>query len=97
MRGKQCMTAVLLAGGKSSRMGYHPKQQLMIDGESFQTRILKQLQGFGEIAISRRKENAENAEDIPYPLWQDQIPEGSPVVYSGRLMRQCFSWPVIIR
>ena len=43
------MTAVLLAGGKSSRMGYHPKQQLMLDGESFQTRILKQLQGFGEI------------------------------------------------
>ena len=28
------MTAVLLAGGKSSRMGYHPKQQLMLDGES---------------------------------------------------------------
>ena len=53
MREKQCMTAVLLAGGKSSRMGYHPKQQLMLDGESFQTRILKQLQGFGEIAISR--------------------------------------------
>ena len=51
MREKQCMTAVLLAGGKSSRMGYHPKQQLMLDGESFQTRILKQLQGFGEIAI----------------------------------------------
>ena len=57
------MTAVLLAGGKSSRMGYHPKQQLMLDGESFQTRILKQLQGFGEIAISRRKVNEENAEE----------------------------------
>ena len=87
------MTAVLLAGGKSSRMGYHPKQQLMIDGESFQTRILKQLQGFGEIAISRRNENEENAEDIPYPLWQEEC----SVVYSGRLMRQCFLWPVIIR
>lgn len=79
MRDKQCMTAVLLAGGKSSRMGYHPKQQLMIDGESFQTRILKQLQGFGEIAISRRNENEENAEDIPYPRWQDQIPDLGPL------------------
>lgn len=79
MRDKQCMTAVLLAGGKSSRMGYHPKQQLMLDGESFQNRILKQLQGFGEIAISRRNENEENAEDIPYPLWQDQIPGLGPL------------------
>lgn len=60
-------------------MGYHPKQQLMIDGESFQTRILKQLQGFGEIAISRRKVNEENAENIPYPLWQDQIPDLGPL------------------
>ena len=60
----------------------------MLDGESFQTRILKQLQGFGEIAISRRKVNEENAEDIPYPVsythldvYKRQHPQQAGTVY----------------
>ena len=80
------MTAVLLAGGKSSRMGYQPKQHLVIEGESFQTRILKQFQGFGEIAVSvgngsekDRMNWPETGETAAYAVWRDRVSNLGPL------------------
>lgn len=59
------MTAVLMSGGKSSRMDFQPKQLLLFRGETFQARILRQLKGFGECAVS-------GVMAVPgYPLWRD--------------------------
>lgn len=80
------MTAVLLSGGKSSRMGYHPKQNLLLDGESFKQRILRQFQGFGEIAISVENGNEKEKSDWPeteesaaYPVWRDRFSNLGPL------------------
>lgn len=80
------MTAVLLSGGKSSRMGYQPKQHLVIEGESFQTRILKQFQGFGEIAVSvengsekDRMNWPETGETAAYAVWRDRVSNLGPL------------------
>lgn len=80
------MTAVLLAGGKSSRMGYHPKQNLLLDGESFKQRILRQFQGFGEIAVSvengsekDRTNWPDTGETAAYPVWWDRVSNLGPL------------------
>lgn len=67
------MTGVLMCGGKGRRMGYVPKQNLMIDGETFQTRILRSMNGFGEIALSCNV-------DVPgYTVWQDYFIDRGPI------------------
>ena len=67
------MTAVLMCGGKSSRMGYQPKQWIKIGDETFQDRILRQFQGFGECAISG-KEGVSGCE-----LWKDKYQDIGPL------------------
>lgn len=67
------MTGVLMCGGKGRRMGYLPKQNLILDGETFQTRILRSMDGFGEIALSCNT-------DVPeYTVWQDYFKGRGPI------------------
>lgn len=51
---RQKMTAVLLRGGQAKRMGYIPKETLLYQGITFQDKLLQELTGFAEIAISDR-------------------------------------------
>ncbi|MGL4760865.1 MAG: molybdopterin-guanine dinucleotide biosynthesis protein B [Sarcina sp.] len=49
---KSEMTAVILSGGKNSRMNYKTKAFLELDGKKFIDRILDKLTGFKEVCIS---------------------------------------------
>ncbi|MFR5265023.1 molybdopterin-guanine dinucleotide biosynthesis protein B [Clostridium sp.] len=49
---KSEITAVILSGGKNSRMNYKTKAFLDIDGKSFIEKRIEELQGFKEIIIS---------------------------------------------
>lgn len=67
------MTGVLMCGGKGRRMGCLPKQNLTIDGETFQTRILRSMSGFGEIALSC------NVGVPGHTVWQDYFIDRGPI------------------
>ena len=68
--------AVVLCGGKSSRMGTQ-KAFLTIDGETFLSRTLSQLQDFDEILISAN----DTGGDLPagYPVAADRYPACGPM------------------
>ncbi len=74
------------------------KQQLMLEGGKLPDQDSEAASRICVmIAISRRKVNEENAGNIPlsasgrirFRIWS--AGREFPVVYSGRLMRQCFS------
>lgn len=73
MSSKLPMTGVLLCGGKSSRMGYIPKETLRLGGQTFRDRILRQLSVFEQVALSDNKPCSD------YPVWRDIYPGCGPL------------------
>ena len=69
------MTAVLLCGGQSSRMGYVPKETLTLHGISFDTLLLHQLDRFVQVAISDNKPHP----GLDIPVWADLFPHCGPL------------------
>ncbi|MEG2144166.1 MAG: NTP transferase domain-containing protein, partial [Oscillospiraceae bacterium] len=66
-------TAVILAGGESSRMGYTPKISLMLGDYSFGEQILYSLQCFDEVFLSLRESTPQKP--LPLPVLTDIIPD----------------------
>ncbi len=70
-------TAIILAGGKSTRMGLD-KQFLVLENQWMMDQIIKQLEKlFKEIIIVTNK--PEEYKDCPYTIVQDQIKDFGPV------------------
>lgn len=67
------MTAVLMCGGKSSRMDHVPKQFLKIGRFTFLEHIYHQLGDFGQVALSC------NGEMPGYTVWRDIFPDRGPI------------------
>ena len=80
--------AVILAGGKSSRMGTD-KAFLTFQGESFLTKISNQLNGFEEVLLSAG--NAHKYENENFKIVEDIYPDCGPIggIYSA--LRSCRS------
>lgn len=72
---RECMSAVILCGGRSSRMDGFPKQFLLYQGRTFQDKLLDELEGFGEVALSDNREDAGNGRIV----WRDIVPGCGPL------------------
>jgi molybdopterin-guanine dinucleotide biosynthesis protein A len=75
--------AVILAGGKSSRMG-RPKALVTFDGEPLITHLVRSLQGiFGKIVVVAAP--AQELPDLPAMVVRDELPFRGPVggIYYG--------------
>ena len=68
--------AVILAGGKSNRMGCD-KAVLSFEGQSFLARIIKELEGFDEIVLSTN--NAEQYGAYGLPVVKDIFTDCGPI------------------
>jgi len=73
---------VILAGGKSRRMGVH-KANLKIAGETFLSRICGQLNGFDEVLLSVDQQN--DFKNSGLVLVEDIYPDSGPIggIYSA--------------
>lgn len=73
---------LILAGGKSSRMG-QDKAFLSYHGMTFLDKLVLEFRDFREILVSVDKE--ENHPDIPYPMVEDIYPDAGPMggIYSA--------------
>lgn len=73
---------LILAGGKSSRMGY-PKSRLRLHGISFLEMLSYELSGFREFLIS--VDQAEKHPEITAPTVEDRYPDCGPMsgIYSA--------------
>ena len=81
--------AVVLCGGKSSRMG-RSKVSLPLHGETFLTHTLSQLQSFDEILLSVN--SAQHLEfSAPYPTVVDQYAECGPMGGLHATLQACRS------
>ena len=76
-------TAVILAGGKSSRMNYINKAFLKLNGETFIEKIIKELSSYEEIIIVSN--NIEEYKHLGYKVVKDIIPGCGPLsgIHSG--------------
>ena len=84
------MTAVILAGGKSSRMGRN-KAFLKIEGKTFIERQIELLRNvFAEIIISANTPS--EYEHLKVPVVEDIFPDKGPLggIYSGLIMSDSF-------
>lgn len=74
--------AVILAGGQSRRMGTN-KALLELGGETFMSRIIKQLGGFREVLLS--VDNPDGFRTLGLPLVKDIYPNSGPIggIYSA--------------
>jgi molybdenum cofactor guanylyltransferase len=76
-------TAIVLAGGKSSRMGFD-KQMIEIDGERLVMKTIENLRGvFSEIVVVTNRFELYDGENVT--LIMDEIPDKGPLggLYSG--------------
>lgn len=80
--------AVILAGGKSRRMGT-PKQQLTLDGVRFIDRLAQELGGFHELLISVEDEKLHTR--MPCPMVSDQYPDCGPMGGLHSALKSCVS------
>jgi len=71
-------SAVILAGGRSSRMG-HDKGSLIVDGQSLLARQIEvaRAAGAGEVFISGRADNSYT--DFDCPVLLDRLPNSGPL------------------
>ena len=87
------VSAVILAGGKSSRMG-QKKAKLLLGEESFMDMIIRKLRTLGieDIIIS-----GYDAADARYPVVNDIYPNKGPLagIHAGLLAAECDSVLVI--
>lgn len=76
-------TAVIIAGGKSSRMNYHSKSNLLLGRYDFMEHILYELRAFDKIRISSKKENQYQQHNLVN--WCDKYQEIGPIagIYTG--------------
>lgn len=76
-------TAVILAGGKSSRMNYINKAFLELNGETFIEKIIKELSSYEEIIIVSN--NMDEYKYLGYKVVKDIIPGCGPLsgIHSG--------------
>lgn len=70
-------TAVILVGGKSSRMEYKDKYSLKIGEQRFIDRIIKELNCFDNIMISANRN--QNLSEFKYKVLIDEIEEIGPI------------------
>lgn len=80
--------AVVLAGGKSRRMGM-PKYRLQLNGVRFLDKLVYELSGFEELLIS--VEDAGNHPDIRYPMVSDLTPGLGPLGGLYAALKSCAS------
>ena len=80
--------AVILAGGKSSRMG-SPKSRLQLNGVRFLDKLVYELSSFDELFIS--VEDAQNHSEIIYPMVSDIIPDCGPMGGLYEALKTCTS------
>lgn len=78
-------TAVILIGGKSSRMDYNDKYLLKLGNQRFIDNILNQLLGFKEIVISA---NEKQDVDLSYRIVIDEIKDIGPIGALYSLFKQ---------
>lgn len=83
---------VILAGGKSSRMG-QDKALLEIDGKSFIKQLTETLNFFEEKYIARG--NNSNILDVTWPMIQDIYPEHGPIGGIHAALTKCDSDAVL--
>lgn len=78
-------TAVILAGGRGSRMGYRDKAFLRYEGISFIDHLLKKLEGFAEVIVVSN--NPREYSDYPVKVVEDRVKEIGPLggIYTGLL------------
>lgn len=67
---------LILAGGKSRRMGYR-KSSLRLNGTTFLDKLIHELQDFSEILVS--VDDASRHPEIPYQMIDDRYPECGPM------------------
>lgn len=80
------ISAGILAGGKSSRMGEN-KARLKLDDQSFLEKIASECRGFSEILIS--VDTLEKYRDIPYRMVEDELIGYGPLEGIFQLVRAC--------
>ena len=79
---------VILAGGKSSRMG-HDKALLPIDNENFIKRLSEKFSFFEEKIIARG--NRDDIADITWPVVPDIYPDHGPIGGLHAALKNCRS------
>lgn len=72
---RECMSAVILCGGRSSRMDGFPKQSLIFQGRSFLEILLEELEGFGQVALSANRDDVGSVRSV----WRDIFPGCGPM------------------
>jgi molybdopterin-guanine dinucleotide biosynthesis protein A len=82
--------AVILAGGKSSRMGEN-KAFLMLDKQTFIERILSQLTHFSEVLISAASGMTELYAPFDVPVIEDLYAERGPIGGLYTALKSCRS------
>lgn len=84
MKEKYNKTAVILAGGKGSRMGYLNKGQLKYRGKTFIQHLLDKLENYAEIIIISNTDLKDIKET---KVVQDEVKEIGPLggIYTGLL------------
>lgn len=83
---------VILAGGKSSRMGT-PKYQLKTGGLRFLDRLVYELEGFAELLVS--VDDEAKHPDIKYPMVSDIIADCGPMGGLYSALKSCTSDAVV--
>ncbi len=76
-------TAVILAGGQGSRMGYRDKAFLRYGGTSFIDHLLKKVEGFAEVIVVSN--NPGEYKDYPVKVVEDRVKGIGPLggIYTG--------------
>ncbi|MDO4338449.1 MAG: molybdenum cofactor guanylyltransferase [Eubacteriales bacterium] len=80
------ISAGILAGGKSTRMGEN-KARLKLNDQSFMEKIAWECRGFSELLIS--VDSMEKYQDIPYRMVEDELMGYGPLEGIFQLVRAC--------